>query len=170
MTTIQNIQSLREFSRNTTSSGSLFLTPKQQPIASDGGWPAVVTIDCAPLTVSKEREGRIPRSLAKTMRESKDPAYRERANAARQALSEELTSVMPETLAILRLRLGMSQHDLAKKMRTSQPHIANIEAGKVQLYLETAGRLADSLNISLDRLRQLIAIEQPAKTTVGAEL
>ncbi|CAM2164870.1 hypothetical protein PSAC2689_130054 [Paraburkholderia sacchari] len=70
----------------------------------------------------------------------------------------------PDSIAAARLRMGLSQARLAEAIGTSQPHIAKIEAGKVQIQFATAVQLADALNLTLDSLRNLI--EQPSAKIV----
>lgn len=77
---------------------------------------------------------------------------------ARMLLAEEIDELVPDSLAKLRLRRGMSQTQLAQILKTSQSHIAKIESGTVKLYWQTATKLADALDISLDRLRPLVDI------------
>lgn len=134
--------------------------------------PTVISYIEDELVTAPRQTARLPRGVAKRERELRDPIYRARSQEARAELAKEFSAVMPETLATLRLQRGMSQQELAKKIGTSQPHIAKIEAGKVKLFLETAGRLSDALQISVDHLRGLVAIDQPdlAKTTVVPEL
>ena len=75
---------------------------------------------------------------------------------ARAVLAAEMFRDVPGSLAKLRLSRGYSQQQLAKAIGTSQPHIAKIEAGKVELQFGTASRLADALGVKLDELRPLI--------------
>jgi DNA-binding XRE family transcriptional regulator len=77
---------------------------------------------------------------------------------ARIELANEMAEVAPPSLSQLRLKCGMSQADLAMKLSTSQSHIAKIEAGKVELYLRTAIKLADTFEISLDQLRSIVEV------------
>jgi len=64
----------------------------------------------------------------------------------------------PNSLAKLRLQRGFSQQQLAKNIGTSQSHIAKIEAGTVNIYWDTATRIADALTVSLEELRPLIKV------------
>jgi len=102
-------------------------------------------------------------------REAADPGYKARMDQARKELAKDFEESVPPSLSQLRLRKGFSQAELAKKIATSQSHIAKIEAGSVDLYLKTAIRLADALSISLDDLRQFIVIDQknePVNVTI----
>ena len=104
--------------------------------------------------------------------EDNNPEYRERSRTARKVLADQFETVCkPDSIAILRLKKGMSQQSLADEMKTSQSHIAKIEAGSVKLYFHTAARLADALGVSLDRLRTLIKIDTNNyfKTTATVE-
>lgn len=79
---------------------------------------------------------------------------------ARTLLAEEMDELAPDSMAKLRLRRGMSQTQLAARIGTSQSHIAKIESGAVKLFWQTATRLADALNVSLDTLRPLVGISR----------
>ncbi len=57
---------------------------------------------------------------------SRDPAYR----AAYEALDEEFE--LARTLIEARTRAGLSQTQLARRMKTSQSYVARIEGGKVR--------------------------------------
>lgn len=56
------------------------------------------------------------------------------------------------TLRSLRLRQGLSQRQLASALATSQPRIAEIEAGRQSMSLPFARRMAEVLKVSLDVL------------------
>ena len=66
----------------------------------------------------------------------KDPAYRE----AYAALDEEFA--LAAALIAARTGADMSQHDIAKRMRTSQPAVARLEGGRGNPSLETLRRYA----------------------------
>lgn len=104
--------------------------------------------------------GKVPRGVKSDQRELADAEYKARMTAARVALSEDLYEGLPESLAKLRLSKGLSQVQLAKAVGTSQPHIAKIEAGKGDVLLETASRIADVLGVSIDHLRTLLSNKQ----------
>lgn len=72
-----------------------------------------------------------------------DDATMEAIAEGRKRLSKTLYD--DNSLAGLRLSKGLSQAQLAKMMGTSQPHIANIEAGKTKILVDTVLRLADAL-------------------------
>ena len=77
---------------------------------------------------------------------------------------------MPKSLVALRLKRGMSQSQLAQMIGTSQPHIAKIEAGNLNLYWATAVRIADALAISMDELRGIIEVVKPVETEVKTKV
>lgn len=52
----------------------------------------------------------------------------------------------------MRVRIGISQRELAERAGMSQPRIAEIEAASVNFGVETLGRLADAFGVSADRL------------------
>ncbi|MNJ46141.1 anaerobic benzoate catabolism transcriptional regulator [compost metagenome] len=55
-----------------------------------------------------------------------------------------------DTIRTLRLRLGMTQNDLAASLDTSQPQIAKIESGRQDPVMSTCRKLAKALGVSLD--------------------
>lgn len=66
-------------------------------------------------------------------------------------------------LRTLRLRAGMSQADLAKILRTSQPHIARIEGGTSDPTLDTCRRLARALSVDLNSIDQALQMGNGAE-------
>lgn len=66
------------------------------------------------------------------------------------------------TIKTARLRKGLSQKQLADILGTSQPHIANIEKGKGDIYLSTAAKLCESLGLALDELPKIIERQRAA--------
>jgi DNA-binding XRE family transcriptional regulator len=58
----------------------------------------------------------------------------------------------PTPLAFWRARRGMTQAALAKSAGTTQPHVADLEAGKHGGSLEIMARIAGALKISVDSL------------------
>lgn len=99
-------------------------------------------------------------------REKVDGKYRGEMSNARQYLAQTFLPGNPASLAKLRLQRGLSQAELARIIQSSQPHIAKIEAGSIKIYWDTAIKLADALNVSLDMLRPLIDGTQ-LKTETG---
>lgn len=59
---------------------------------------------------------------------------------------------MGEHIYALRVNLGLSQQDLAKKCGVSQQYISFIENDKKLPSLKIAKRLAEILGVTLDRL------------------
>ena len=118
--------------------------------------------DAAPLPTSAApgprsvRSGKLPRNQLSAERERADHDYARRLTAARKALAKAIERGGVASLQALRLHRGLSQTQLAELLGTSQSHIAKIEAGQVRLYLDTAIRLADALNIGLDDLRRIL--------------
>jgi len=60
-----------------------------------------------------------------------------------------LPEIQNPSISELRLRLGMSQSELAKKSSLHQPNVSLIESGKRKPDYETAERLAFALNVSI---------------------
>lgn len=85
-------------------------------------------------------------------------------------LAADLMQDSPPSLAKLRLERGFSQHKLAKSIGTSQPHIAKIEAGTINIYWDTAIRIADALGVSLEELRPLIKVSTASTKITTEEL
>jgi putative transcriptional regulator len=56
------------------------------------------------------------------------------------------------TLINTRKSLGMTQEDLASKVRISRAYLANIEGGKYTPSLEVAKKISHILNRSIDEL------------------
>ena len=83
---------------------------------------------------------------------SKDKDYK----ATYDALGEEFE--LAEALIEARTRAGLSQTQLARRMKTSQSYVARIEGGKVRPSTDALERFARATGT---RLR--IAFEQPAR-------
>jgi transcriptional regulator with XRE-family HTH domain len=73
----------------------------------------------------------------------KDPAYRE----AHAALEEEFA--LAKALIEARTDANISQEEIAKRMRTSQPAIARLEGGRGNPSLKTLRRYADATGTRL---------------------
>ncbi|MEI9989576.1 MAG: helix-turn-helix domain-containing protein [Rhizomicrobium sp.] len=73
----------------------------------------------------------------------KDPAYR----AAYAALDEEFA--LAAALIAARTSADLSQQDIAKRMRTSQPAVARLEGGRGNPSLETLRRYARATGTQL---------------------
>ena len=102
----------------------------------------------------------MPRRIETAVREHEDKQFGSRMAKARVELANDFAELGAISLAQLRLKKGFSQTELARRIGTSQSHIAKIEAGSVDLYLKTAIRLADALTISLNDLRPVVEINQ----------
>jgi len=74
---------------------------------------------------------------------SKDPKYR----AAYDALDEEFE--LAKALIEARTRAGLSQTQLARRMKTSQSYVARIEGGKVRPSTDALERFAQATGTRL---------------------
>jgi DNA-binding Xre family transcriptional regulator len=79
----------------------------------------------------------------------RDTSRRIHLERARQVLAERLYADVTVTLAVLRLRKGWSQRQLADAAGTSQAHIARIESGREDVRLGTLRRIAGALGVSV---------------------
>ncbi|WP_371327043.1 helix-turn-helix domain-containing protein [Polaromonas sp. YR568] len=84
---------------------------------------------------------------------------------ARVALGQELYGGSRATLGGVRLSLGLSQQQLATAIGTSQPNIARLEAGSVNIMWSTGKRLAQALGLTLERLDSVITATAKLSTT-----
>ncbi len=57
-----------------------------------------------------------------------------------------------ENLKMLRIELGLSQIDLAKKMHTTQRKVSYWESGKIEPDLKSLWDLSDIFDVSIDFL------------------
>jgi transcriptional regulator with XRE-family HTH domain len=73
----------------------------------------------------------------------KDPKYKR----AYEALEEEF--VLASAVIDARNRAGLTQQELARKMRTTQPVIARLESGRVRPSMRTLERLAAATGLRL---------------------
>ena len=55
----------------------------------------------------------------------------------------------PEWVRGIRVALGMTQADLARRARVTQPHLAGIERGKIDPQVKTLRRIFDALSCDL---------------------
>jgi len=74
----------------------------------------------------------------------RDPAY----VRAYGSLDEEFA--LAEALIDARSRAGLSQEDVAKKMKTSQPSVARLEGGRGNPSLDTLRRYAKATGMRLE--------------------
>ena|SRR5688500_6002640 len=100
--------------------------------------------------MKKQKSIPVEQSFAEWRR---DPAYMK----AYRALEEEFA--FATALIDARSRAGLSQKDVARRMRTSQPAIARLESGGGNPSLQTLRRYAKAtgmrLNISFDKPRKI---------------
>ncbi len=111
------------------------------------------------------------RSLSNVLREREqnDVSFKARMIEARKLLADEIEDVLPEdSLTTRRLKKGLSQQGLANILGTSQSHVAKIEAGKVDIYFDTATKIADALQITLDDLRKLVKMSKHPELIIVA--
>lgn len=80
-----------------------------------------------------------------------DLGLTEHIRTARTELADLIQRDRP-TLRTLRLRLGLSQQDLAIKLGTSQSRISNIESRNDGMGFAFAHKMADALDVTLDVL------------------
>lgn len=118
----------------------------------------------SPLTGRRSRRELVAEKVAV------DPVYAARMEYARSLLAEDMVELAGETMASLRMRRGFSQTALAKKIGTSQAHIARIEGGQLSLKWDTVTRLADALEVSTDSLRRYIGIAPTEVKSVLPEM
>jgi len=169
MTTKSIIQSHSEFA---TSTNRLTFDDFAEVLVSSSSSSYAVTYFARADTTSLPRgkNGKLPRQAVAHAKEEADPAYKNRMELARAALAEDFSEVMPNSLAKLRLKKGMSQSQLAKAIGTSQPHIANIEAGKMNVYWNTVVRISDALAVPLDDLRAVIKVKPESNSAASTPL
>ena len=148
----QTTQLPREFVSSTTPSTFQELNHK---IPASAGH-CMPTILVHPYQFKSPRTGRRSVAIMSEHREALDSSFKKRMTKARVLLAEEFEEMAGKTLASVRLSKGKTQAGLAASIGTSQPHIAKIEAGKVQLEFATASKIADALSITLDELRLLL--------------
>ena len=86
----------------------------------------------------------------------KNPLRAKALAKARARLAKKITDTEAVTLAVLRLRSGLSQYGLAEKIGNSQPSYSKIEAGKTEIMHSTYEKLAEVLEVTRDVLSQAI--------------
>lgn len=64
------------------------------------------------------------------------------------------------TIKAARLKKGLSQKQLADVLKTSQPHVATIEKGCVDLMMSTAVKLCEVLDIEMNDLPQMLETQK----------
>jgi transcriptional regulator with XRE-family HTH domain len=60
----------------------------------------------------------------------------------------ELAKILRQNIKARRKELGMTQQDLAKKLKVSQPFIAQLEAGETSISIATLADMAEKLSTS----------------------
>lgn len=70
-----------------------------------------------------------------------------------------------DTLRTVRLRKGLSQVQLAEMLQTSQPQVAKIESGKVDLQYSTLVKLGAALGLDANALFRLLEAQADSKRT-----
>ncbi len=101
-------------------------------------------------------------------REKSNPEFRAGMLVARKQLANEIHEVSPaDSFMKARLAKGLSQSALAELIGTSQPHVAKIEAGLINIKFDTAHKLSGALGISMDDLWRIV--EATRKPEIIAE-
>ncbi len=72
-------------------------------------------------------------------------------------MANELYTGQEETVKVARLRKGFSQKQLAELIGSSQPHIANIEKGDVNVMFSTVEKLCNALEITPNDFQKMTA-------------
>lgn len=65
---------------------------------------------------------------------------------------DELNGVFCANMRNARMRLGLTQNQLAKKLTVAQSYISELEAGKKRPLVETLAELADALDTTPAKL------------------
>lgn len=147
--------------------------------ASLGFNESVVAVTCAAtqvitdplLLLPRNDRGRLPRKAESALKERVDAQYRSDMQEARVLLGKELYQARSAThLAAIRLSRGFSQQQVADAIGTSQPAIAKIEAGAVNIQRDTMKRLSRVLGITVMELdNALTATESASKIPATLE-
>lgn len=87
---------------------------------------------------------------------TQDPATHSELEEGRRWVADQFYGQDGETVRSLRLSKGWSQTQLADRLSTSQSHVARIERGTENLAIQTCRKLADALEIDLNRLDQAL--------------
>jgi DNA-binding XRE family transcriptional regulator len=116
-------------------------------------------------SLRKSANGKQPRLAISAERERSDGQVRSRMQEARVALGQELYGDSLKTLGGVRLSLGYSQQQLATAIGTSQPNIARLEAGSINIMWTTGKRLAQALGLTLEQLDGVITATSKLATT-----
>ena len=106
-----------------------------------------------PSATTPTRSVSVDELLRRSVQKGRGPAL----ERARRRLGNRLAAGGLVTLREMRLRAGMSQVELAAKIGTSQSRIARLEAGKENVSLLTAKKLADALGVDLDNIAAVLS-------------
>jgi len=85
------------------------------------------------------------------------PEGKQAMQDARRWAADTLYADEPQSLQALRLRLGMQQADLAKRLNTTQPRISLYERGVEQPAFEMMQRMCQVLEVDMNTLSSAIA-------------
>ncbi|WP_288078998.1 helix-turn-helix transcriptional regulator [Pseudomonas sp.] len=86
-----------------------------------------------------------------------DSSLSEELAKAGNWVANELYTGQEETVKVARLRKGFSQKQLAELIGSSQPHIANIEKGDVNVMFSTVEKLCNALEITPNDFQKMTA-------------
>lgn len=118
-------------------------------------------------SLPRSAKGKLPRLAVSAALERGDAQVRSRMQDARVILGVEFYADSARTLASVRLSLGYSQQQLATAIGTSQPAIAKLEAGSINIFWDTGKRLAQALGLTLAELDEVItATSKPAVAAI----
>lgn len=100
-------------------------------------------------------------------RRSRDPAHAARLTTARKKLGQALEATHgPSTgLVALRMKAGLSQTELAKRMGTQQPSVARWERSPEKMGFETIEAWANALGIDTMNVCAAIKAQRGARNT-----
>lgn len=86
-----------------------------------------------------------------------DPRAAAVTEAGTKWVAQTFFSGSPLTLATLRMRAGLSQRELGKRLKVSQPQIAKWEKGETpNMQLNTVKNLAKALSVETDELVSIL--------------
>lgn len=75
---------------------------------------------------------------------------------ARASIADEFYSDEGETIKSLRLKKGLSQQKLSELLGTTQAQVARLEKGNIDPHRSTCKRLRQVLNISAEKLEEIM--------------
>lgn len=64
-------------------------------------------------------------------------------------MSQSIRDIFCENVRVRRAALGLTQTDLAQRLKVSQPYVARVESGKQVPLLTTVEQFADALECSV---------------------